>query len=351
MSSTENHPRGSKRRPGGETPTGGPSSVSYKDTDLGSDERNQKFLRLMGAGKKERTGRLGGGDYKAVNSRPTCDQPGPASWENADLGNDERKQKFLRLMGASKKEHTGRLVIGDHKSTSHFRSGDEDKKINDALEYQFQQSMDSTMTGRNRRHCGLGFSEIESPDDKVAALPENVPGTEHHYTARGSREQLQAEYCSLAHSYNAPAAGWLHAALAGRLHAPQGRPAASMHLRGGRLPPCTSGAHKLLELLCFKCTMIYFFIYTIYIFLYHVLKIESPDDKVAALPENVPGAEPASMFSNLSSSDSDSESHSDSSSESEELKKTTTKESKSVSEEEKESKSSYKMKFVKSSVP
>uniref|UniRef100_A0A8C5QKI1 Small acidic protein n=1 Tax=Leptobrachium leishanense TaxID=445787 RepID=A0A8C5QKI1_9ANUR len=87
--------------------------------------------------------------------------PGPGSWEDADLGNDERKQKFLRLMGASKKEHTGRLVIGDHKSTSHFRSGDEDKKINDELEHQFQQSMDSTLTGRNRRHCGLGFSELE----------------------------------------------------------------------------------------------------------------------------------------------------------------------------------------------
>uniref|UniRef100_A0A8C5QHD5 Small acidic protein n=1 Tax=Leptobrachium leishanense TaxID=445787 RepID=A0A8C5QHD5_9ANUR len=81
---------------------------------------------------------------------------------DADLGNDERKQKFLRLMGASKKEHTGRLVIGDHKSTSHFRSGDEDKKINDELEHQFQQSMDSTLTGRNRRHCGLGFSELPS---------------------------------------------------------------------------------------------------------------------------------------------------------------------------------------------
>ncbi|XP_077309812.1 small acidic protein [Lithobates pipiens] len=73
------------------------------------------------------------------------------SWEEADLGNDERKQKFLRLMGAAKKEHTGRLVIGDHKSTSHFRSGAEDQKMNDDLEYQYQQSIDSSMSGRNRR--------------------------------------------------------------------------------------------------------------------------------------------------------------------------------------------------------
>jgi hypothetical protein len=48
------------------------------------------------------------------------DDLGSSNWEAADLGNEERKQKFLRLMGAGKKEHTGRLVIGDHKSTSHF---------------------------------------------------------------------------------------------------------------------------------------------------------------------------------------------------------------------------------------
>ncbi|XP_023419054.1 small acidic protein isoform X3 [Cavia porcellus] len=52
------------------------------------------------------------------------DDLGSSNWEAADLGSEERKQKFLRLMGAGKKEHTGRLVIGDHKSTSHFRTGD-----------------------------------------------------------------------------------------------------------------------------------------------------------------------------------------------------------------------------------
>ncbi|XP_064432863.1 small acidic protein isoform X1 [Mirounga angustirostris] len=89
---------------------------------------------------------------------------GSSNWEAADLGNEERKQKFLRLMGAGKKEHTGRLVIGDHKSTSHFRTGEEDKKINEELESQYQQSMDSKLSGRYRRHCGLGFSEVEDHD-------------------------------------------------------------------------------------------------------------------------------------------------------------------------------------------
>ncbi|XP_048448797.1 small acidic protein, partial [Rhincodon typus] len=83
------------------------------------------------------------------------------NWESADLGDDERKLKFLRLMGAGKKDHTGRPHPGDHKSTSLFRTGDEDKKINEELEHQFHQSLDSQLSGRNRRHCGLGFSEVK----------------------------------------------------------------------------------------------------------------------------------------------------------------------------------------------
>lgn len=113
------------------------------------------------------------------------------------------------------KEHTGRLVIGDHKSTSHPRSGEsqtsepcqhtlgyilpsplphtrrcrpaplkadwsglvrfglavppvtavpsagqEELKISQQLEEQYQQGMDGKLSGRNRRHCGLGFSEV-----------------------------------------------------------------------------------------------------------------------------------------------------------------------------------------------
>lgn len=111
------------------------------------------------------------------------------------------------------KEHTGRLVIGDHKSTSHLRSGEsqtfepcqhtlgyflssplphtggadqppwrwtglvrsglavpsvtavppagqEELTINRQLEQQYQQGMDGKVSGRNRRHCGLGFSEV-----------------------------------------------------------------------------------------------------------------------------------------------------------------------------------------------
>ncbi|KYO22084.1 small acidic protein isoform X4 [Alligator mississippiensis] len=125
---------------------------------------------------------------------------GSSSWEAADLGNEERKQKFLRLMGAGKRERTGRLVIGDHRSTSHFRTGEEDKKMNEELESQFQQSMDSTMSGRNRRHCGLGFSELQEGEEEQGECsgespePESPEDTESSSESEqeGSTEELQA---------------------------------------------------------------------------------------------------------------------------------------------------------------
>lgn len=49
-------------------------------------------------------------------------------------------------------------------------AGQEDKQMNEQLEMQYQQSMDGKLSGRNRRHCGLGFSEVRSlfrPTDDI----------------------------------------------------------------------------------------------------------------------------------------------------------------------------------------
>ncbi|XP_016416325.1 small acidic protein-like [Sinocyclocheilus rhinocerous] len=116
---------------------------------------------------------------KGTKRPASPDKTGATQWRSADLGTDERKQKFLKLMGAGKKEHTGRLVIGDHKSTSHFRSGAEDQKINTELEHQYQQGLDGKLSGRNRRHCGLGFSEPDPPAESAsAAVPEKSDSSE-----------------------------------------------------------------------------------------------------------------------------------------------------------------------------
>lgn len=52
------------------------------------------------------------------------------------------------------------LIWMNHNQSTLDNAGEEDKKMNEELESQYQQSMDSTMSGRNRRHCGLGFSEV-----------------------------------------------------------------------------------------------------------------------------------------------------------------------------------------------
>ncbi|XP_044126962.1 small acidic protein [Bufo gargarizans] len=133
------------------------------------------------------------------------DEAGSCSWDKADLGNEERKQKFLRLMGAAKREHTGRLIIGDHKSTSHFRSGDEDRKMNDELEHQFQQGMDSSMSGRNRRHCGLGFNEPAGTEEKPPS-PESCPGAENQPDSGDSASDSESQPAGKTANHSAAAA-------------------------------------------------------------------------------------------------------------------------------------------------
>ncbi|XP_015486033.1 small acidic protein isoform X2 [Parus major] len=100
----------------------------------------------------------------------------------------------LKRAASPDKEHTGRLVIGDHRSTSHFRTGEEDKKMNEELESQYQQSMDSTMSGRNRRHCGLGFSEFqEDEQEEEAAGHSSDESSEDSESGSDSEQEESAE--------------------------------------------------------------------------------------------------------------------------------------------------------------
>lgn len=45
-------------------------------------------------------------------------------------------------------------------------AGQEDRRMNEQLEMQYQQGMDGKLSGRNRRHCGLGFSEVRGLSGK-----------------------------------------------------------------------------------------------------------------------------------------------------------------------------------------
>uniref|UniRef100_A0A8C3PIH5 Small acidic protein n=1 Tax=Calidris pygmaea TaxID=425635 RepID=A0A8C3PIH5_9CHAR len=72
--------------------------------------------------------------------------------------------------------------------------GEEDKKMNEELESQYQQSMDSTMSGRNRRHCGLGFSEFqESEEQEEAAGHSSEESSEDSDSGSESEQEESAE--------------------------------------------------------------------------------------------------------------------------------------------------------------
>ncbi|KAH0620922.1 hypothetical protein JD844_021833 [Phrynosoma platyrhinos] len=130
----------------------------------------------MSAAKESAAEQRGHGVKRAASPDVNKGPLGSSSWEAADLGNEERKQKFLRLMGAGKPHaHDDLSVLWT------ATPWEEDKKMNDELETQFQQSMDSTMSGRNRRHCGLGFSELdkeEQEDTRDSLEPESSEDSE-----------------------------------------------------------------------------------------------------------------------------------------------------------------------------
>lgn len=85
------------------------------------------------------------------------------AWEAADLGDTDRKNKFLRLMGAGKKEHRGRFVIGDHEP-AHTRPSKDTENLELNLEDQYQQSLAHRMAGGRRGHIGLGFHDEDSSE-------------------------------------------------------------------------------------------------------------------------------------------------------------------------------------------
>ncbi|XP_078663759.1 small acidic protein-like [Branchiostoma floridae x Branchiostoma belcheri] len=114
-------------------------------------------------------------------------------WESADLGDDQRKQKFLRLMGASKrKEHHGKIHIGEsHKLLVHSRSGEEERHVQQDLEHQFQQGLESKLTGKARRHVGLGYQEPEPEDHGEGQRSQ--PSAENNPTSSQSQDDSNSK--------------------------------------------------------------------------------------------------------------------------------------------------------------
>ncbi|CAF0932172.1 unnamed protein product [Adineta steineri] len=94
-------------------------------------------------------------------------------WEHADLGDEQRKQKFLRLMGAKKRKDEGRIDTKDIPNTvhedqflldkKHCRSKVENETIDRELEKQFNEGLQSKIL--HTHHEGLGFYENETANN------------------------------------------------------------------------------------------------------------------------------------------------------------------------------------------
>ncbi|XP_048258390.1 small acidic protein-like [Haliotis rufescens] len=115
------------------------------------------------------------------------------SWEKADLGDADRKSKFLRLMGASKKEHQGRFVIGDQ-DTATARDKHDVTRMSSQLEEQYEQGMEHRRIGGRRGHVGLGFHDEEKKEQETEESTKEEK-TEEKDEETGEKEQSKPEEC------------------------------------------------------------------------------------------------------------------------------------------------------------
>ena len=91
-------------------------------------------------------------------------QAGPSpfagQWSSASLGSDERNDKFFRLMGGFKKSN---IDSGKQKFSTFALDQKREEKLNNKLLNQYEQAWETT---REKRGKGLGFSEDVSDEKK-----------------------------------------------------------------------------------------------------------------------------------------------------------------------------------------
>ncbi|CAH8852837.1 unnamed protein product [Trichobilharzia szidati] len=105
----------------------------------------------------------------------------PNDWEHVNLGSEERNKKFLRLMGGKPdRTHKGKIVIGEDVESVHKGSKDP-SVINLELESQFRKSLEKSTTFN--RHAGLGCQQ-GSPSHPVHDLDlTNTEKLKQQYTS------------------------------------------------------------------------------------------------------------------------------------------------------------------------
>lgn len=87
-------------------------------------------------------------------------------WGETEFGSEERKDKFLRLMGAYKKKPSAQSPEANvsPQSSRCSMTKDTEKALAQRLEQQYESAMNVT---RNRRGLGLGYNPDEDPSNKT----------------------------------------------------------------------------------------------------------------------------------------------------------------------------------------
>ncbi|KAF5400598.1 Small acidic protein [Paragonimus heterotremus] len=92
------------------------------------------------------------------------------AWETVDLGSPDRNEKFLRLMGgATSREHKGSIIIGECADLPHRQIGSSQTKIAGELESQFREGVDRR--AMFNEHQGLG--SLSKSNNSSSPSPES----------------------------------------------------------------------------------------------------------------------------------------------------------------------------------
>lgn len=97
-------------------------------------------------------------DFAALNMLFQLDQ-----WSEAKFGSPERKNKFLRLMGAFKKPTTQGSGADNLSSSRQCMTRGTEESLTARLQQQYETAMDSS---RKRRGLGLGYNPDVDPTNK-----------------------------------------------------------------------------------------------------------------------------------------------------------------------------------------
>ncbi|VDL86933.1 unnamed protein product [Schistocephalus solidus] len=128
-------------------------------------DKNNLGIRKKSSKHRKRERRLSEGDVGEINIHSAN------AWENVKFETPDRKEKFLRLMGAEKYKKQVAEAKKEEKSAQHSRAGVGVEKIGENLERQFREGLEHRALGA--QHVGLGCHSVElsrSADDNFLPL-------------------------------------------------------------------------------------------------------------------------------------------------------------------------------------